>query len=642
MKTYPTLFLFAGCGGQALGALRARSEFRGTKASFTYAGAVDNDPIACLAFEQLTGHPCTQADIGAMGEEDLRRACPVPPAAVWLSPPCQGNSGCLPASMAETPKYQEMNDLAVTSLFLTIETYRESPPRLILLENVPRIRTRSKPLLERIVAMLRSYGYDCAQTVHDCGELGGLGQRRNRYLLVARHMASTGNWWRVPPKKKHRSIGDVIGSLPVPLPGSTEGRSMHRLPRLSAMNWTRLALIRAGKDWRDLPPEVRLEVRDGRQNGGFGVNAWAEPSHTVVAQADVRNTWGSVQDPRTCDMRAGGEGVGQWGEPSVTITGAAQHDNGAFSVAAPRLSDRPGRHEAKLRIEDWEQTGHTVIGTDRIGSGAPSIADPRLGDIEGRYRGGHAVGPWTEPAATVIGASDAANGAVVADPRLSERGNPSTDTTARHKGKLGVEPWDEPSHTIISSASPQLGHGAVVADPRVGSMRREGGHGVTRWDRPICTVIGQPEVVNGPWQTADPRLTCENRRGALRVIRWGEVAPTIIGAATSYQGFNVADPRPMKAPPIIIADDGTWHRPLTTLELGALQDLPVRDRSGAWLVLPGTQEQQRRLIGNCVPPGAAEAMATTALRCLLVSDADVVELSCDPVWVGPGAEALDA
>ena len=73
---------------------------------------------------------------------------------------------------------------------------------------------------------------------------------------------------------------------------------MHRLPKLSALNWLRLAAIPAGKDWRALPPAIRLPPRDQRLNGGFGVNDAKEPAHTVVAEGSVRNTWASVADPR--------------------------------------------------------------------------------------------------------------------------------------------------------------------------------------------------------------------------------------------------------------------------------------------------------------------------------------------------------
>jgi hypothetical protein len=54
-----------------------------------------------------------------------------------------------------------------------------------------------------------------------------------------------------PSKKRVRACGEVLGELP--LPEQEEAGELHRLPKLSWLNWVRLALIPAGGDWRDLP-----------------------------------------------------------------------------------------------------------------------------------------------------------------------------------------------------------------------------------------------------------------------------------------------------------------------------------------------------------------------------------------------------
>ena len=60
---------------------------------------------------------------------------------------------------------------------------------------------------------------------------------------------------------------------------------------------------------------------------------------------------------------------------------------------------------------------------------------------------------------------------------------------------------------------------------------------------------------------------------------------------------------------VIRALDGTWHRPLTTLELAALQGLPTQI-DGEWLQLAGgSKARWRKRIGNAVPPATAEAIA---------------------------------
>lgn len=463
------LHLFAGSGGGALGFQRA---------GFRSVGAFDFDASACRDLEYLTGERATVADLGSMTPDDLRAACTGRPDVVFTSPPCKSFSGCLPSALATTDRYLDMSNLALRGIWLVLEAWPDSPPPLIVMENVPRIQSRGRRWLDQVAGMLHAYGYAVRETTHDCGELGGLAQHRRRFLLVARHMAQVPEFLYEPPKRRVRGVGEVLGELPVPLPGSTEGGPMHRLPRMSAMNWVRLALIPAGGDWRDLPAEVHL----------------------------------------TCEPRAGGYGVAGWGAASATVVGSACHDNSAVSIA----------------------------------------------------------------------------------------------------------------------------------DPRVDCERREGGHGVRGWDQPSVPIIGHATVHNHPSQVADPRITHASRGGNLNVTGWAEPSHTIIGDARAYKGANVADPRvpTLTGPPIdldstrptyivIRAADGTWHRPMTTLELAAIQGLPAWHR-GDWLRLDGSSHRNwRQHIGNMVPPPAAEAIARSMLRTLEAAWSRGLLLSGEPVWVGP-------
>jgi site-specific DNA-cytosine methylase len=179
-------------------------------------------------------------------------------------------------------------------------------PGLIVFENVPRIMTRGKKLLEYMVALLHAEGYAVEMSTHDCGELGkGLAQRRRRFLLVARHMATVTDFLRKPPQYKPLALRDILWELPPPRPG---GKGMHTLPVLSALNHLRLAAIFAGKDWRVLPPEVylytcesseleavtgiRWEHCAGRHAGKLGVLDWSLPAKTIIGKARVCTTWG--------------------------------------------------------------------------------------------------------------------------------------------------------------------------------------------------------------------------------------------------------------------------------------------------------------------------------------------------------------
>lgn len=485
------LHLFCGIGGGALGFQAA---------GFDTVGAFDVDAGACADFELLTGARATCGDLEQLTPAELRAACSARPDVVFTSPPCKGFSGCLPSKSAELEHYQRMNALTLRGVWLALEAW-DVPPPLLLLENVPRIQTRGAEWLERIEAMLRGYGYAVARSTHDCGELGGLAQHRRRFLLVARHVAQVPAFLHVPQTKRVRAIGEVLGDLPVPAPGSAEGGPMHRLPKLAAINWVRLALIPAGGDWRDLPPSVRLPDRAARQNGGFGVQVFDEPARAVLGHHDVRSTWGSVADPRVrCKRREGGHGVKAWGEASSPIIGNASIDNFPCQVADPRLGCEP------------------------------------------------------------------------------------------RPGVMSVRGWAEPSHTVRAHFVPQNSP-ASVADPR---------YHQTQGDPSPCG-----SEVRG----------CSSDRTAC------------------IQGppIDLASKRPIHL--VIRAADGTWHRPMTTLELAALQGFPLR-RDGEWIVLTGASAGAwRERIGNAVPPPAAEAIARSCAATLAAAGAGGFMLDPGAIWV---------
>ena len=254
--TYTSLHLFAGLGGGSLG-------FQ--SAGFRSLGNVDSDPEACADLEYLAGEVATCVDISTMTPGDLLDITGGErPDVVFTSPPCKAFSGCLPKEISRTQKYLELSNLSQLGIWLALEAWAASPPPLIIMENVPRIQTRGREWLDQTVGMLQAYGYAVRETTHDCGHLGGLAQSRRRFLLVARHMDQVPEFLYQPPHLPKLGVGDTLKCLPIPIPDSDAGGDMHRLPRLSAMNWLRLALIPAGGDWRDLP------ARAARDTGSRG------------------------------------------------------------------------------------------------------------------------------------------------------------------------------------------------------------------------------------------------------------------------------------------------------------------------------------------------------------------------------------
>ena len=548
--------LFSGIGGGALGTAAAVARFGGHAARFHTLPGIDLDELACRDFEYLVDAPAHVRDVHDLSPSSLRDLWgPRRPDAVLMSPPCKGFSGLLAAKRAAEPQYQRMNSLLLRGLFLLTETWDEPPP-ILFVENVPRITARGIDMLRQVRALLVARGYAVTgDASHNCGELGGLGQNRMRWFLVARCRRRVPQFVYQPPRRRVRACGEVIG--PMPMPGDlAAGGPLHAIPKISWRNWVRLSLIPAGGDWRDLPGVVpddhdRREVHPGAAVGSS--------------------------------------------------------DAGVENVADPRFTNI-------MQVAPWDQPARTVIGASRVGSGALSVADPRL---------------------AAFGLGQTAEGAG------SFKGRP---------GLFGVSDWHEPAPTVTSSAKVSGSNApAAVADPRPRDWFPNV-LGVTAWDAAAGTVTSQGRATTGAFSVADPRLGCAPRAGAYRVLGWEEAAATITGSLAIDNGpAAVADPRlpdPKKPPPfvpVIVAADGTWHRPLTTLELAALQGLPLIHR-GAPLQLAGAGHTRwREAVGNAIPPPAAQAVGEQLLLALLVAKLGAFALSSNEIWVAPplalGAQA---
>lgn len=613
--------LFGAIGGGARGFSRASARVGNMVAKFRCIGSVDVDAAANRDFGRLVGVPATTLDLfdldqylafhGHMPPPGWREALPADirraaggerPHIVFLSAPCKGFSGLLAEGKSKTDKYQALNRLTLRGVWLMLEAWADDPPELIIFENVPRIATRGRHLLDQIVALLRQYGYATAETTHDCGEIGGLAQSRKRFLLVGRHMAKVPNFLYEPPKRNLLAVGDILGRMP--LPGDPVGGPMHRIPSLQWKTWVRLAFVEAGKDWRSLN---RLAIEDGHlrdylivpeyHNGFMGVRSWEEPTGTVAGRSNPSNGTFSVADPRAAAGAAEYQqyGVLDWRESSGAVIGVKSPGQGTFSVADPRHGG-PAKHSNEFRIVEWDRASCAV--TSAHGTGQ-AVADPRrAGESYGKY----GVTPWQDPAGTVISGSTTGQGAFsVADPRPPE---------GPLFSKYPVAAWNGPGRTVIGGDDT----GAyAVADPRPAGIPQKGDHyltgghyGVLPMDAHSGAVASAANYDNGRWSVADPRMPA------------------------------AAD----KLVCVIRALDGTWHRPFTTLELAALQSLVDPEEM---LELDGLSDQAwRERIGNAVPPAAAEAIASEMGRTLLLAwSGETFQLNAAPIWVRPVAVAMN-
>jgi len=384
-RTITHAHLFCGLGGGARGFNQATARVGTLEADFRCLGGIDVDAAAIRDFARLAGVPGTCLDLfdrdqyrafhghepptgwREAGPDNVHRAFGGEhPNILFLSAPCKGFSGLLSETKSKLAKYQALNRLTLRGIWLALEAYRNDPVELIVFENVLRVATRGRSLLDRITGLLRAFGYAVAETQHDCGVLGGLAQSRKRFLLVARHIERVPPFLYEPPKRSLRGVGDVLGRMP--LPGHPQSGPMHRVPNLSWRTWVRLAFVEAGSDWRSLNklrvrdgmlqdyaimpgtacPDSRLGVADSRSadamfHNAFRTVSWTDPSQAITGQHAPSNGAGCVADPRVDGQRHGPLGVHTWSDTANTVAGESFPTNGPFSVAELQCARKPGQ-----------------------------------------------------------------------------------------------------------------------------------------------------------------------------------------------------------------------------------------------------------------------------------------------------------
>ncbi|HDV8348785.1 TPA: DNA cytosine methyltransferase [Burkholderia vietnamiensis] len=496
-RVYNSFGFCCGLGGGAKGFTKATSHVGNMTAMWRCIGGIDNDPAAARDFETLVGTPCTVMDLFTREQytafhgveppagwreatpEDVRRAAGYQhPHCVFISSPCKGASGLLSETLSRTPKYQALNELTLRCVWLMCEAWKDDPVELIVFENVPRLATRGRHLLDQIGQLFQHYGYAKNETTHDCGMIAGLAQSRKRFLLVARQMEKVPACLYEPPVKRLQGVGTLLGRMP--LPGDVEvAGPMHRVPSLQWKTWVRLAFVEAGSDWRSLN---KLAVENGQLR-----------DYLIVP-----------------DMHNGVLGVNRWEEPCGVVAGASRPGNGTFSVADPRGPADAAQYQ-QYGVLDWNDHTGTITGQKSPGQGTFSVADPRTGV---KHNNCFRIVPFNQPAGVVTGGTGpSAGGQGVADPRP-----PAGPLFSKYK----VTEWAGHAGTVIGGDD----QGAyAVADPRPG-MRRErgdayltGGHyGVVGWDQHSGAVSAAAGHDNGRWSVADPRMPAANEK-TVAVIR---------------------------------------------------------------------------------------------------------------------------
>lgn len=305
MKGYTAIDIFAGGGGLTVGLKRA---------GFNVVSAVEIESNAFATYK--SNHPEVQAykqDVRTIKGNVFRRSSPTGSIDLLAGcPPCQGFSSL-------TSKYQKTdprNDLVLEMARLV----KEVKPKAVMIENVPGLAQKGKPLFDQFIDTLSSLGYQSEWAVLQVADYG-VPQSRRRLVLLA------GKGFRIPiPPPTHsksganglkrwRPLKSVIGGMPRPISlaeamtkGGPQVFDWHVVRTLSSQNMRRIKKAKPGKAWTSIPKLLRPECHKDNKVGFsnvYGRATWGEVSPTITGGCTTlsKGRFGHPTQDRTISVR---------------------------------------------------------------------------------------------------------------------------------------------------------------------------------------------------------------------------------------------------------------------------------------------------------------------------------------------------
>lgn len=303
MPSFNAAELFAGGGGLAVGLRRA---------GVTPVSAVELSGAAAATFR--ANHPdvhMIERDIRKVEAGELRGPGKKRIDILAACPPCQGFTSLT----AKYKRNDERNALIeeVTRLAVDLK------PTAVMLENVPGLSKRGKPLLDALIAKLEADGYVVNWNVLQVADYG-VPQTRRRLVLFA------GRGFRIDmPARTHdqhgrgglpswRTLRDVIADR---APArvfrdanltEAERSGWHVVRRLGEANLDRLRHAEPGSGRGKLPEHLRPECHRGSDAGftnTYGRMSWDQPSVTITAGclSPSKGRFGHPDELRTISLR---------------------------------------------------------------------------------------------------------------------------------------------------------------------------------------------------------------------------------------------------------------------------------------------------------------------------------------------------
>ncbi len=283
------------------------------RAGFRVAVGVEIEPHAVSTYK--TNHPevaVLRQDIRTITGAALKRLAGSKIDLLAGCPPCQGFSSLTSKWRREDSRNELVGDMA--------RLVEEARPRAVMMENVPGLADRGKPLFDEFVRRIEKFGYKVSWAVLQLADYG-VAQNRRRLVLLA------GKGFHIPlPEPTHsidgsrglprwRVVRDVISGRPRPVElryanehGGPSEFGWHVVRTLSENNSKRLRNARAGKQRFELPESMRPDCHKQSEKGFgnvYGRMRWNRISPTITGGCTTlsKGRFGHPQRNTTISVR---------------------------------------------------------------------------------------------------------------------------------------------------------------------------------------------------------------------------------------------------------------------------------------------------------------------------------------------------